>query len=95
MAFKDTLLKILAGAAEQIEVSTIEAELQDLHDSDVAEWTAICDAGEIFASKLKAKTKSGFVAAVLDGIVQAVQESRAANPGGAETSDTSANGTNG
>jgi nitrogen fixation/metabolism regulation signal transduction histidine kinase len=80
MAFKDTLLNILKGAAESIEESTIEAELQELHDADKAEWLAICDGGEVFATKIAERTKSGFVKAVLQGVIDAIQASRESNP---------------
>ena len=38
MAFKDVLLSILTGAAEQTEEISIEAGLQSLHDSDPEVW---------------------------------------------------------
>lgn len=80
MAFKDVLLNILKGAAESIEESTIEATLQELHDADPAEWTAVCDAGEVFATKVQAKAASGFVKAVLQGVIDAIAQSRTNNP---------------
>lgn len=80
MAFKDVLLNILKTSAEDIEKVAVETELQQIHDEDVAEWTAVCDGGLIFITKLAAKTKSSFVAALLQGLADAINESKQANP---------------
>jgi nitrogen fixation/metabolism regulation signal transduction histidine kinase len=91
MAFKDTVLNIVKNAAESIEEQSIEAALQEIHDEDPAEWAVACDGGEVFAKKIQAKTKSAFVKAVLQGVIDAVNDSRKDNAPAGDTTGTSAN----
>lgn len=95
MAFKDVLLGILTGGAEQVEEISIETGLQSLHDSDPAIWAEACTAGQLFAQKVGPHVKGKFPAAMIDGLTKAIKQSQDANPGPAQTGDTAPNENNG
>ena len=80
MAFKDVLLGILTGAAEQTEEIAVEAGLQSLHDSEPDVWARVCDDLQFASTKLSGHVKGKFPAALVEGIGIAATESIDSNP---------------
>lgn len=85
-AIGDALLKggleLGAGVLEEVLESNLEARLQKLHDTDKEAYAAVCAGLKLAAVKLKPlaeETKTGIDDALLDGILDAVNDSEAAN----------------
>jgi len=77
----DFFLKSLSGAAEGVEETFLVSELQQLHDTDLDEYKAAIWGGKALAKALSGIKilKTGFGAAMLDGITQAINQSATAN----------------
>lgn len=95
MAFKDVLLGVLTGAAEQTEELGLEAALQSVHDSKPEVWQRICDDMQFASDELAGHVKGKFPSALVEGLGIASKESQDANPAPAQTGDTAATGQNG
>lgn len=77
----DFLLKSLGGAAEGVEETFLVSELQQLHDQDLDEYKGAIYGGKFLAKALSNLKilKTGFGAAMVDGITQAINQSATAN----------------
>lgn len=76
MNFKELMLGVLSGAAEEVEETGIEAGLEALYAKNPAEWKVTCDALTIAVDKLKAiPTSSKFLSALVEGLGIAVKQS--------------------
>jgi len=78
MSFATTMLAILSDAAENVEELGIEAELENIYQADKEEWNLACHALETASTKIHSKKK--FIAAMLEGLGVAAEESRSLHP---------------